>query len=78
MSLLGAGKRSLNPLSSQTEVVKLPCEWTIWFDNGAKRPESEWFSGIKQVASFGTVQDFWAYADLFVVVCFVVLKDGRR
>lgn len=46
------------------EQAKHPLEhnWTLWFDNPSGRQrQTTWGQTLRQVYTFGTVEDFWWY-----------------
>jgi translation initiation factor 4E len=37
-------------------------EWTLWFDNpGKKANVQSWSQNLKEIVTFKTIEDFWAY-----------------
>jgi hypothetical protein len=43
---------------SPVEPHPLQFSWTLWHDQPSKT--RSWGSGLKEIASFGTVEEFWA------------------
>jgi hypothetical protein len=63
-SRIGDGLTSKHPLQ---------CEWTLWFDSPSKKTnQTNWHDNVKQVYTFGTVEDFWAYVELSFILIFVM------
>jgi translation initiation factor 4E len=43
-------------------------EWTLWFDNpGKKANVQSWSQNLKEIVTFKTIEDFWAYVDAFQI-----------
>lgn len=37
-------------------------EWTLWFDNPGKKANAQsWSQNLKEIVTFKTIEDFWAY-----------------
>jgi Eukaryotic initiation factor 4E len=56
-------------------------EWTLWFDNpGKKANVQSWSQNLKEIVTFKTIEDFWAYVDAFQIsldiisTCFIASK----
>jgi translation initiation factor 4E len=42
-------------------------EWTLWFDNpGKKANVQSWSQNLKEIVTFKTIEDFWAYVESFL------------
>jgi hypothetical protein len=50
--------------------------WTLWFDNPPKKASKEnWGEALKPLASFDTIEDFWAYVVVYALYAMLSLMS---
>ena len=78
--LQDAGQKTAETTSETNAEPQLPLQhhmlqhpWVLWYDSPGKRvSQNNWFAGMKKVAEFGTVEDFWGCTSR---ICFCFRVD---